>query len=799
MPRTVKSLSAISFVTGTRPRKDNGDLRPWQRDCLTKIESFKRAVILAPTGSGKSTVAMSRGAICLAQNKTLKHLVSVPQNIIANSFTKEFLENKIPGVSWPEVGKLSWGCEPCIDSSKVEALYNFITSTRTAPSMRRMVCTHQALVIVYKRLEQEGKLSALKSIMLTIDEVHHSETTDDIDNRLGEIVRYFFENDLRLDMFTATLIRANYLDIIPGEYQKDKDYAKYIRYIDEHLEEILPNGRVNIRFLIGTAEDSLAQMYKEGKKKTIVYLPPVSSHIMGQYGSKYNALDKLRKVIKGKKVVDIDLVTEQGRNSRKDTFLDCIGTSSEPDLLWALNMCKEGFDWPAAERALVIGPRGSMVDVIQMLGRLLRDYKGKTEIDFSIALPETKDPESIRAYLGFMMSSLVVEWQFRRPKLADLKSQKVAEKVFEDYPEIGKKAIEGAVLAGIKASDEMDAEEVIRNGIEGIEEIDEAEKDLLAPILKRMMNGIGDGVLESTYKPEVVAEVFGKVKAYASAFGYKSLRELREALGCVSLLTEEMILEAGEKFKKQYGKYPFVASKELVPELPNETWVIIDSALREGYRGLPGGSSLAILFGKKKDDLTVEQIKKAGEEFKKQYSKYPSGTSKKPVPGMPNENWRAINEALIKGCRGFPGGSSLAILFETKKDDLTIDQIKKTGEDYRKQYGKYPFVRSKEPVPGMPNETWGGINAALRHGCRGLPGGSSLAILFDKKKDDFTIDQIKKAGEEFKKQYGKYPFITSKELVPGLPNENWSIINDALRHGFRGLPGGSSLSKLFNK
>jgi hypothetical protein len=42
---------------------------------------------------------------------------------------------------------------------------------------------------------------------------------------------------------------------------------------------------------------------------------------------------------------------------------------------------------------------------------------------------------------------------------------------------------------------------------------------------------------------------------------------------------------------------------------------------------------------------------------------------------------------------------------------------------------------------------------------------------------------------------GEWPNLNSNE-VPGEPEENWRRIDNALRQGHRGLPGGSSLLRL---
>jgi hypothetical protein len=63
------------------------------------------------------------------------------------------------------------------------------------------------------------------------------------------------------------------------------------------------------------------------------------------------------------------------------------------DLIIALGMAKEGFDWPYCEHALTIGYRGSLTEIIQIIGRATRDSDNKTHAQFTnlIAQPDAAD------------------------------------------------------------------------------------------------------------------------------------------------------------------------------------------------------------------------------------------------------------------------------------------------------------------------------------------------------------------------------------------------------------------------
>ena len=63
------------------------------------------------------------------------------------------------------------------------------------------------------------------------------------------------------------------------------------------------------------------------------------------------------------------------------------------DVIIALGMAKEGFDWIWCEHALTIGYRSSLTEIIQIIGRATRDAKGKLSARFTnlIAEPDASD------------------------------------------------------------------------------------------------------------------------------------------------------------------------------------------------------------------------------------------------------------------------------------------------------------------------------------------------------------------------------------------------------------------------
>ena len=84
-----------------------------------------------------------------------------------------------------------------------------------------------------------------------------------------------------------------------------------------------------------------------------------------------------------------------------------------------------------------------------------------------------------------------------------------------------------------------------------------------------------------------------------------------------------------------------------------------------------------------------------------------------------------------------------------------------------------------------------------------MPGGSSLARLLAQRRGQRNIQQLPRLTEgqilawadAHRKRTGAWPFSSSGP-VAGAAGESWSAIGAALQYGRRGLPGGSSLTRL---
>jgi hypothetical protein len=256
-----------------------------------------------------------------------------------------------------------------------------------------------------------------------------------------------------------------------------------------------------------------------------------------------------------------------------------------------------------------------------------------------------------------------------------------------------------------------------------------------------------------------------------------------------------------------------------IPEAPGETWLAMDQALRKGHRGLRGGASLARLLARyrgvgpqqRRPPLTVPQILAWCDAYHDRTGGWPHRHAGR-IPEASGDSWMVVHRALRQGKRGLPGASSLAHLLREqrgvrplRRPPLDVQHILKWADAHRRRMGKWPLRRSG-PIPGTRGDTWLAIDVALRKGLRGLPAGSSLSKELVEhrgapnhyyKLPQFTRKKILQWAQAHHQRTRQWPTSRSGPIRQA-PGETWQAVDQALRTGYRGLPGGSSLFQLLD-
>jgi hypothetical protein len=282
------------------------------------------------------------------------------------------------------------------------------------------------------------------------------------------------------------------------------------------------------------------------------------------------------------------------------------------------------------------------------------------------------------------------------------------------------------------------------------------------------------------------------------------------------LLSQDEILIWADEHHARTGQWP-VRESGAILDNPEETWRKVDGALRGGFRGLPGNSSLPQLLFERRgvpyrrhshELLSEEEILAWADEHFARTGDWPAHSSG-PVGAAPGETWSGLAQLLSAGGRGLSGGSSLARLLAEHRHRrnpaalprLTVEQILAWADAHREQTGKWP---SKDSGPMFgEGETWLAVDSALRYGQRGLSGSSSLSQLLARARGVrnlsalplLSIEQILAWSDAFFRCTGQWPRRGSG-VIPESEGETWALVDSALVRGLRGLPQGLSLARL---
>ena len=278
----------------------------------------------------------------------------------------------------------------------------------------------------------------------------------------------------------------------------------------------------------------------------------------------------------------------------------------------------------------------------------------------------------------------------------------------------------------------------------------------------------------------------------------------------------ETILAWADAHHQRTCAWPMGHSGE-IQDAPGETWTAVEMALAHGQRGLPGGSSLALLLKATRGRphpghrprLTLARILAWADAHHECTGSWPNLNSGA-ICGVAGENWSAIQGALDKGQRGLPGGSSLAQLLDDQRGvrnrmrlpALTVQQILTWADAHHTRTGRWP-TRDSGTVEDAPLERWSMLNTSLILGNRTLRGGSSLAQLLLEERDvrhhlarpPLSEAQIMIWAQNFQARHSHPPRVSSGAVTEA-PEETWSNLDNLLRQGQRGLKGGSSLHQL---
>ena len=405
---------------GTSVNTNELGMREMQAKVYAK-RTKQHLLVKAPPASGKSRALMFVALDKIKNQGLKKAIIAVPEKSIGKSFRST--ELKKFGYYWDWVVKDENNLTTSgTAKSKVQKFIDFMQSTD--PSDDILIATHATLRFASEQLDA----SDFDDCLLAIDEFHH--VSQDDNSVLGEVLRDVLRNSTaHIFAMTGSYFRGDSILILDTQDEQLFDRVTYTYY--EQLEgyKYLKSFAMAYKFYRGQYFEALEELVPEFiDKKTIIHIPNVNS--VESTRDKYGEVDKILDLLgtylekdehgiiylktKTGRILKIaDLVTEEGRDGVAG-YLSKMDKVEDLDMIIALGMAKEGFDWPYAEYALTIGYRSSLTEIVQIIGRVTRDGFNKSEAVFTnlIAEPDAESDEvqySVNNIMKAITASLLME------------------------------------------------------------------------------------------------------------------------------------------------------------------------------------------------------------------------------------------------------------------------------------------------------------------------------------------------------------------------------------------------------
>lgn len=402
--------------SGKSTRQNDMGMREMQARAYA-ARNAQYLLLKAPPASGKSRALMFLALDKVIRQGLKKVIVAVPEMSIGGSFRDTNLTSSGFFADWHV------DCDLCTAGSegKVEQVAAFLNNTES----RYLLCTHATLRFAYERI---GNCAAFNDVLVAIDEFHHTSAEDG--NKLGAMVDALMaDSTAHIIAMTGSYFRGDQVPILSPETEARFTQVTYTYYEQLNGYKYLKSLGIGYHFYQGRYFDALKKVL-DLDKKTILHIPNVNS--MESTGQKLHEVDTILDAIgsvvakdsrtgimtvktrKGKTLRVADLVTDDSMRVNVLKYLREIRERDQMDIIIALGMAKEGFDWPWCEHVLTIGYRSSLTEIVQIIGRATRDCEGKTHAQFTnlIAQPDAED-EDVKNSVNNMLKAITLSLLMR--------------------------------------------------------------------------------------------------------------------------------------------------------------------------------------------------------------------------------------------------------------------------------------------------------------------------------------------------------------------------------------------------
>lgn len=460
----VPGVSIATARTGASSKTNAFGMRAMQERAYAK-RGEQYLLIKSPPASGKSRALMFI-ALDKLHNQGLKQaIIVVPERSIGGSFADEALTAHGFWADWTVQPQWNLCNAPGDDEvrvakSKVKAVGEFLAS-----SDQVLVCTHAT----FRFAVEELGVAAFDDRLIAIDEFHHVSSNPD--NVLGtQLAQLIARDKTHVVAMTGSYFRGDSVAVLTPQDENRFETVTYTYYEQLNGYTYLKSLAIGYFFYTGRYLDAITKVL-DTSLKTIVHIPNVNAR--ESLKDKHREVEEIMEAMGTWKGVDpatgfhlieqadgrvlkvADLVDDSDASSRS-RVLSALKDPAQKhnrdhvDVIIALGMAKEGFDWIWCEHALTVGYRSSLTEIVQIIGRATRDAPGKETSRFTNLIAEPAAEEgavtaAVNDTLKAIAASLLME-QVLAPRF-DFTPKDSGPKEGFDYGEKG--YVEGASNVGI--------------------------------------------------------------------------------------------------------------------------------------------------------------------------------------------------------------------------------------------------------------------------------------------------------------------------------------------------------------
>jgi superfamily II DNA or RNA helicase len=420
--RQVPSVSVKYAANGNSTKPNELGMRAMQVKAYEK-RGEQYLLIKSPPASGKSRALMFIALDKLHNQGLRQAIVVVPEKSIGSSFNDEPLSKFGFWADWEVKPQWNLCNAPGGDDGKVGAVGKFLASDDKV-----LVCTHAT----FRFAVDKFGIEAFDNRLIAVDEFHHVSANPD--NKLGTHLGALVARDkVHLVAMTGSYFRGDAEAVLSPEDEAKFDTVTYTYYEQLNGYKYLKLLDIGYFFYSGSYADDILKVL-DPNEKTILHIPNVNSrestkdkhreveHIIDALGD-WQGTDpatgfQLVKTPEGRVLRIADLVDDEP--AKRDKVSNALKDPAQKnnrdhvDIIIALGMAKEGFDWIWCEHALTVGYRASLTEIVQIIGRATRDAEGKTRARFTnlIAEPDAAAEavtEAVNDTLKAIAASLLME------------------------------------------------------------------------------------------------------------------------------------------------------------------------------------------------------------------------------------------------------------------------------------------------------------------------------------------------------------------------------------------------------